>query len=195
MCHKHHKITDNVDRYPTPALQEMKKKHEAKYLDAANKIWASIEDHTDSDEVSLPVTLNRFYRLNCIERVHWKGVRKAIHRLAKMLKRVPVPSRELLYHSVRRASESQYASGLHVIAEELAQACDMRVRDVWTIAHILVKHKLVYLDDDHHSIYFLSHVGDVDDFDIWPALECFCEETGVDLREILVNLRFDLLDG
>lgn len=194
MCHKHHKITDNIDEFPTPSLHAMKKKHEAKYLDAANKIWASIEDHTDSDEVSLPVTLKRFYKLNCIEREVRSGVREAIHRLAKMLKHLPVPSREMLYHSVRRSSESPCTSGLQVIAEEMAQACNMRVQDVWAIARIMEKHKLVYVDDEYHGVYFLSHVGDVDEFDIWPALVYFCEETGAPLRDLLVDLRFSLLD-
>jgi hypothetical protein len=195
MCHKHHKITDDKEHYPTPKLQAMKRKHEQWFLDATNKIWASIEDHTDSDEISLPKKLIRFYKSYGIEREHWKGVRRAITRLAKKLKRVPTPSREMLYHAVRRLSELERVSGLCVMVAELAQACNMRTRNVWNIVHILINHELAYVDDDYHGIFFLRHVGDVDEFDIWPALRGYCKEYRVDLKEILVNLRFDLLNG
>lgn len=195
MCHKHHKVTDNVDKYPTAILQEMKRKHEAKYLDAANKIWESIEDHTESDEVSLPTTFKRFFKVEGISAKDRRNVKKAIRDLAARLKPVPIPCREILLHSVRRASEAEYVNHEHVIAEEVAQACNIRTEDVWSNVRILMRHKLVDVDDDYYGVYCMSHVGDVDDWDIWIAIRSYCDETGIDLREILVNLRFDLLDG
>jgi hypothetical protein len=195
MCHKHHKVTDNIEKYPSDVLKEMKRKHEAKYLDAANKIWASIEDHTESDEVSLPKTFKRFFRVEGIAGKDREPVRKAIRELAKRLKPVPVPCREILLHSLRRASAPEYSSSEQVIAEEVAQACNIRTRDLWTSVRILIRHELVYYDDDYPSVYSMRHVGDLDDWDIWMALRSFCEETEVDLQEILVNLRFDVLDG
>ncbi len=34
MCHRHHKKTDNVEKYPTEKLQSMKQAHEAQYIES-----------------------------------------------------------------------------------------------------------------------------------------------------------------
>jgi len=195
MCHRHHKVTDDIKKYPADVLREMKRKHEAKYLDAANKIWESIEDHTETDQVSLPTTFKRFLRVERIAAKDRKSVRKAIRELAKRLKPVPVPCREILLHSLRRASVPDYYGPVQVIAEEVAQACNIRTKDLWTSVRILIRHELIYIDEEYHGVYFMRRVGDLDEWNIWTALRSFCEETDVDLREILVNLRFDVLDG
>ena len=195
MCHKHHKITDNIDKYPIRVLKDMKRTHEAKYLDAANKIWESIEDHTDRDEISSPSTLARFFGVDGVPGDEREAVKRAFHALAAMLKPVPIPSREILLHSVRRGSQPEYHDrSMRVITEEVAQACGLPRADLWNGVQILVRHKLVQLNDDYPGMYIMSHVGDRDDWNIWWALRSYCEKNELDLRQILVLLRFNLLD-
>ncbi|MFD5708641.1 hypothetical protein ACFWGV_21195, partial [Bacillus subtilis] len=52
LCLDHHKITNNVDKYPVEKLQEMKKNHEKKFADAVSKLESSIEDLTEKQTIN-----------------------------------------------------------------------------------------------------------------------------------------------
>src|SRR5262245_28160829 len=59
MCHAHHKITDDVERYPVAELREIKREHEAQFSDIAGVILGSITDYTFHHEVSEEHSLKR----------------------------------------------------------------------------------------------------------------------------------------
>lgn len=45
MCHHHHVVTDDVERYNVEKLKEMKRNHEAKYSGIIGQMMNSITDY------------------------------------------------------------------------------------------------------------------------------------------------------
>src|SRR5690625_4714515 len=48
MCPKHHKVTDNLDKYPVYKLKQIKKDHEGKFEQIIEDIELSVKDYTSN---------------------------------------------------------------------------------------------------------------------------------------------------
>ena len=195
MCHKHHKITDNVELYPVDRLQEMKRKHEARFTNAVDTIYKSIVDEMTTLVPASPKSLARYIAV--FEAPNDESVNRqlcdAISLLAGRLQKLPRRTREILVSIVRRCEDARGNGYGSLPFSEVVHACNLPRREVRQQLEILDKYRIAQLDDDNGKI-MLWCIGEDGAWDFWSDLRAFCDKTGTALSEFVVDLKFDLFD-
>jgi hypothetical protein len=199
LCYPHHVVTNNVDIYTVAAMQEMKKKHEAKFADIVSKIRASIQDHTNESQLSLPVSLAK---MNDV--LGWNQgpdelseTIPLISGFAENVKMLPVPTRELLAIAITRGSAfGGERRHLEVPAGELLHACDLTPDQLREQVVILKNRNVAWIDTDfeydHDEVLYIGE--SLGGWSFAEDLQSFCKIADVPIQQIIVDLRFDLLD-
>lgn len=199
MCYEHHQVTNDIKKYTVSVLKGMKARHEKKYGDIASKMRSSIADHTEASEIYLPE------RLDCIHDVlNWSLNREELDEslaecidCAQVIRNIPIPTRELLVIILKRSEHvGGITSDFGVAISEIKHACDMELTTLQEHLSILEKHGVIMEGDSYD---FNGQSGVVfrtmpSDWSIYEDLKEFASKTQVTLTELLVDLRFDLLD-
>lgn len=197
MCHYHHKLTDNVDEYPVEVLKKMKAEHEAKFTDIVTKISDSIKDYSKDDVLIMPKTLKAINKY-----LGWghgyeelQGTIECIEQFAKNLSKVTKDMRNLLFIICERTEEKKIIGGTsyEVPVVEIKKICKMSSENFIDNIIILEKYGLCHMDTDWDNIDVICLV-DLPYEGWWKDLKEFCKETGISLKEIIVDLKFNLLD-
>ena len=198
LCHKHHKVTDNIDDYPVHRMKTIKAEHEAKFTDAISKIRSSIIDHTDLKSESLPKTLARFDKVmkwNSNESEQAESLSE-ITRFIRDLKRIPFNSRKLLLIMILRSEKSGWSShDLSVPFPEIMEACHLNPNELRAHLSILEKYGMVI--DGGADELGVSHIALCDlesGWPLWSDLLTFSKKIKEPLSAFIEDLRFDLLD-
>lgn len=197
MCHRHHKITDNIDEYSVARMKEIKASHEAKFTDIATTILNSFSDHTEYSKIGYANTL---LRIN--EVLDWEISAddllvnaEELKSFSDRIKSLPIPTRQLLVIMIKRA---KYESGVgfSITSHEVEQVTGADKRELSEHISILYKYEVIRdggtNDFDLPMIQFKDLPGSG-----WPIIQdikTFCEKTSITLDEILVDLKFTLLD-
>ena len=199
LCHRHHVVTDNVEKYPVAALQEMKAIHERKFAQIEEKMSATITDESleaeTSDATSLigllgPVDENRSMEI------------KRINKYASRLRELPVETRRFLSIAVRRAYEQAVRErdlggmgNSTVNPTELQKATRLSNEEMREQVRILDEHGFASVDDDDGNGRWTLYIYGQKSWTRLPEdIARFCKEHSVPQEEIFVDLRFDLLD-
>jgi hypothetical protein len=199
MCYPHHKVTDEVKKYSVKRLQGMKAKHEAKFTNPEKKILQAIKDQTKAIPIHLPTSLKKMDSV-----LRWANTKRQrtvrvrlLKEMIEKVRRVPIGTRELLAVIVERSG------GRSVRHHEIRDACELRDEDVYAHVMTLAKYELVQADYQEAPNAEISmgslwtrreDLGCDGDWIFWEDLLAFCEKTGTELSEFVINLRFDLLD-
>jgi DNA-binding transcriptional ArsR family regulator len=199
MCYENHQVTNDIKKYTVSVLKDMKASHEKKYGDIASKMRNSIADHTEESEIYFPE------RLDCINEIlKWSLNREELDEClaeftdcAQVIKNIPIPTRELLVIILKR---SDYVGGVTsnfgIAISEIKHACDMDITTLQEHLNILDKHGIIMEGDPYD---FNGQSGVVfrtlpSGWPIYEDLKGFASKTQVTLTELLVDLRFNLLD-
>jgi hypothetical protein len=196
MCHAHHQVTNDVVSFPVERLREIKAAHEFKFTSAVEKIRSSISDQTSLDEIQYASTLAR---LNAV--VGWglepeqlKPMVDEIHEFAESMKILPHRTRELLSIIVARGQGYNYIAGMWwALFDEIVEATHLEPSEIGKHVGILERYQIGYLDDDDGK-YMIVLRPLPSRWRIWADLKDFGERTKTPLAEILVDLRFSILD-
>ena len=199
MCYQHHIKTNNVEQFSVERMREIKRQHESKFGDIAKAILKSVSDHTESTECSYPTTLRRIN-----EKLQWRLQKNELDEtltelteFANRVRRLPIPTRELLVIIIRRAErQGGLSTEFGVSADEIELVCDLDRKDLASHIGILDNHGFITEGDP----YDYGQGGGIVLCDLtsgWPIaedLKKYSELTGVTLTELLVELQFSLLD-
>lgn len=198
LCRNHHKVTNNITIYTVVKLKEMKKNHEAKFKDIVEKINSDIKDHTNENKICIPKTLmgiSEFFKWGLGDdevngNIAW------IENFASRLKKLPREARQLLYIIFDRAEEKYY-SRIFVTFEtpvvEIKKICKLSINEINENMIILEKYKFCEFDTNFEDIRIIN-ISD-DKFDgLWKYLKDYCSAKSINISDMIVNLRFDLLD-
>lgn len=196
MCHAHHKVTDDVVQYSAVRLRQIKRDHEARFTDVIEHIRNSIVDYTAAATLSGPHTLARMNDVldwgNSEEEARESG--KELAEFAERLKRVPQRTRQLLHIVVDRGSSPEWGHNFGALHDDIVEATHLSDAEVVKHVRILENHGLGSGDYYEETSYI--HLSDLESgWRIWDDLKAFAERTGIPLQSIIVDLRFDLLDG
>lgn len=199
MCYEHHQVTNDIKKYTVSVLKGMKASHENKYGDIASKMRNSIADHTETSEIYFPK------RLDCINEIlKWSLNREELDEClaecidcAKVIKNIPIPTRELLVIILKRSEHvGGVTSDFGIAISEIKHACGMDIKTLHEHLSILDKHEII-MEGDPYDFNGQSAVAFRTLPSGWPIyedLKGFASKTQVTLTELLVDLRFDLLD-
>lgn len=203
MCYPHHTVTNNVAEYPVERLKQMKADHEAKFTDIAGVIRGSIVDHTKMVTATYPSTLTRYCEVFGLRKDRISpSISELIERFiqfADQLSKLPINTRELLVILIERAEEYDLSSsnqGMRVLPFEIESVTGLKRNQLKDHLDILKQHQFASIitceDDGIEAEYiFLSHKSGINE---WLDVKEYCTQTDITLAEIIVNLRFHLLD-
>jgi len=85
-----------------------------------------------------------------------------------------------------------FNDSIRALHHDIVEACETDDETVVKYVRILERHNLVSVEDDDGAAEIV--VKSILDWPFWGPLKIFCKETGVYLKEIIVEGRFDLLD-
>ncbi len=124
--------------------------------------------------------------------------------LAEMIetfRRVPLRSRQLFAFIVERAEWIDHQDCSVVAHNEIREACGLSNAKLFEHVAVLKKYKLVEADYDEFSNPGISirrlwggKYHSTYGWTFWEDLTMFCEESGIPLADLIVNLRFNMLD-
>jgi hypothetical protein len=208
MCLRHHVETDDVKRFPVPALRELKASHEAQYADQAPDaagaqfddavkeiVESTIVDVTKRQTLELPTSMTRWFRIMYESDPTPVEVEASLAVLIprlEALRRLPVDTRGVLSVIVDRGEPS--GNDLEVPAAEVEHATGSDGATLHPHIAMLVRYGFLYHDDDLDEGVARLVTHHLDGWHFWPELKQFCEHTGEQLDTFLIELRFDLLD-
>ncbi len=199
MCYEHHQVTNDETQYTVAILKDMKEVHEVKYGDIASKMRNSITDHTEASEIFLPENLKKVNRL-----LDWglsdeeliDCVNECIE-YAQIIKNIPIPTRELLVIVLKRSEHvGGCTSDYGVSISEIKHACDLDYQTVNEHLNILDRHGVI-MEGDPYDFNGQAGVAFRTMSSGWPIaqdLKEFSDKASVTLTELLVDLRFNILD-
>lgn len=198
MCYKHHITTNDEQIYTVEKLHKLKAEHESKFTDIASVIQKNIVDYTKSDIPENPISLERFSNVLELrigdDDLEWK--KEVIKELASRLKKIPKRARQLLLVMVERGEIDQlHCNGLVMPADELIECCRLTENDYRGLMAILERYDLAYESGENFDHVFEVKVSGVNrNWLFWDELKQFTETTQLSLEQIIIDLRFTLLD-
>lgn len=198
MCHKHHKVTDDVEKYTVDVLKKMKEEHEKKFTNIEQKIGDSIKDYCEEDNILLPKTLSGMneyfgwgqtqedlnYTINCIRE------------FAEILKKIPYETRKIFSIICKRVEKEKILGGVtkfKVLPSEIQKACKLDFNNLRENLRILEKYKMCFLENDFDEgeyIYLNREPYDGGWIDIYD----YFNDKNINIEKMIVGLDFTVLD-
>ncbi|MDX8367872.1 hypothetical protein [Cytobacillus sp. IB215665] len=200
LCPKHHKITDNVDKYSVQDLKDMKKEHEQKFSDIVSKLQNSIKDHT---------VLQNYSYTECCKKLsdqlgfghseeQLKEDSKVLNKLVDQLRKLAPDSLNLFAIMIQRSDPMPNSLDYcgEVIIKEITQATGESFNVIADHCVLLEKYGLTtsidWDEDVRTHVLRIKTIHGVWDF--WNDLTKYCKMTDIPLEEFVVNLNFAKLD-
>lgn len=195
MCYEHHKITDDVDKFPVGRLKKLKKSHEQKFTDIAMKLQQSISDITTFSEIASSKCCKNLDKVlkwgnSDIELVECS---KEANTWAEKLKKLPMDTRKIFSIMIDRSIDT--ASGPKVALHEIEKVTSLPASEMKKHYEMLERYGFlsgIDYDDYGNPIGFINELDS--GWTFWADLKQYTTETTVTLEELIVNLKFSLLD-
>jgi len=155
LCHRHHVVTNNAEKYPVATLQEMKAVHERKFAQIEEKMSATIADESLAAETSEAATL---IGILGPPDEHRPSEIKLVKKYVNRLREFPVETRRFLSIAVRRAYEQAVrerdlggTGSSTVNPTEVQKATRLSDDEMREQVRILDEHRFASVDDDDES--------------------------------------------
>lgn len=208
MCYEHHKVTDNTSKFTVKKLQRMKQQHEARFVDPARAIRATLQDWTTVTEPTPPKNAQQLARV-----LGWTnsddelvGTAESLADYIEKLRVVPVECRNFIGKIAARvhllASKDSEAGvftgkGVLIACRDVEQAFRRSRREVAEFCDQLRSHKLGRLDEMDMGDRVVSAVliADHDGWNVWESLATFAAAEGVGIETFTEDLDFSALDA
>jgi hypothetical protein len=206
MCLEHHKVTDDVAKFPAEKLRQMKTEHERRF---SRPDRAILEKLTDWTTIEQPKRVANLRRLD--EVLGWGSTDEdrlesinALNAYIERFGRVPIEVRRFLGAAVARAHRMRdtpavrYGSShLHMLVSDLQAALRLEPRVIDEFVKLLEAYGLGDFDEmetDSGAQLALRIRGLKSGWAHWPDLLAFCHKTNVGLEVFTEDLDFARLD-
>lgn len=197
LCYEHHIVTDNINVYTVDRMREIKSDHELKYSDPVHKIIEKFIDYSTAQINYSPQSLSELNRV-----LGWKQTPDELkYNISEMrnfidkLKKLPPGTRQLMNIIAERASQRDpYNRRYFVLAPEICSACQLDRTNLNEQMAIIEKYGLAHIDEDDNGIPIITLSGLRSGWPIWDDLKKFSSAKNIPLYDLIVNMRFDLLD-
>lgn len=192
MCHRHHKETDDVSRFPVTKMQEMKRLHEAKFEKVLDSLANDVYDVALTYEPTPPGSVEPFVREGWIEPEEVPAYDEEIRELIRLLHKLSPVTRKIYLLVVNRVDSSSGEFSLN----EFQYIVSMEPREAYNHIAILERYGLL-LDDGDPDRYerklTVSAATRASPHPVVLLLKDYCEKHTIDLSAMLVDLNFGAL--
>ncbi len=198
MCGRHHRLTDDVDKYPVERMRQIKSDHERPFrMGFNNMLLAELRDHSAADilvPAKTTAAMMQFSGLELDPEQTHDNVRYW-REFGEILAGVTRHARMLLAIAIKHAHQDRREWGLTV--PELSRRTHQSEERIGELALELSQSGIAYTNHepdyyDHNSEMFEISSKFAEQLTI---LDHYATGVGIDLEEVIVNLRFDLLDS
>lgn len=204
MCANHHRKTNNVDLFSVARLAEIKRDHEAKFVDIGEKIASSVVDSTDSNVSIQAKNLNRLNRVLGYEldSSTLGDMVRALGKHAAFLELVPQATRSFLGAIAARIYKMrdfgvvyENMGSYKISVTDIEQALSLSPRDIQEKCRSLEHYALGALDEtgDYEMPWAIT-LRNLEDWPVWLDLAAFAKAEGVPLSTFWKDLDFSSLD-
>ncbi|HEL3260704.1 hypothetical protein [Stenotrophomonas maltophilia] len=204
MCRNHHKKTDNTTLFPVGKLAEIKKSHEAKFMDIGEKMANAIKDSTDDNIVVAASNLNRINRVldMKLDPSDLDDMVPALVTHAQRLERVPELTRNFLgavaarMHRVIDTGAVYEEYGTYKISVgDIEQSLSLSHKEIEEKCKLLEHYGLGGLDDTGDwEMPWVVTIRSLDGWALWVDLAAFAKATGIAFSTFWKDLDFSSLD-
>ena len=196
MCYEHHRVTNDVGKYPKECLYKMKQKHEEKYGNFLDKIIDKIKDYGIDDNyqeaencLKMADAFNwELGEAECFENA------KILNKLLAKIKRLPPETKKLLSIMVSKAFNKAHY-GFVIPLREIEKATLLKQKDINENLEILERNGITHkIEQDDDGAYHARLCESDEGWQYWEDIKLFCEKRDIDLAEITVALNFKIFD-
>ncbi|MCU5643337.1 hypothetical protein AB3U43_00775 (plasmid) [Bacillus cereus] len=197
LCYEHHKTTDNTEVYTVKKMQEMKAEHEAKFKNLFDDM---------NQELITDITKNQeFYRPNSLEAINnalkWKNSEEELQGTIEALTFIVnetlmkiIPEGRIVFCTMLERLDGRF-----VLLDEIQGVLNLNSDQMGKNIDELKKYRLI---TEPFQDYFITNcsgpvceIKEMDPWDrIWFDLKEYCSITEIKLEDLIVNLKFNLLD-
>lgn len=194
LCQKHHTITNDVEKYTVNVMRKMKSDHESKYIDVVSLIQKSFIDITTKKVVKYTSQLENICKV-----LEWKNTPEEIietskdfNKLADTLKKAPPRVLQILTVIIKRGTQKHsHSEQIRLPHHDLVEALGEDESTVVKFVKLMIYYGFAEIEDRDELEEIVIQFGD---WPIFSVLKEYCEKTGNELSDIIVDGRFDLLD-
>jgi hypothetical protein len=208
MCHEHHVETNDVNEFPVERLKQIKADHESQFTgqpvpfekdieEVVNDIVAStITDLTERTVLHLPQTLAGYNSVLDIglDSEYLEGSLEILVPTLEELRRLPVDARAVFAVVVDRSFLGEAELPLH----ELEQVTNLAPTEAYLHVTTLERYGIAHIEDDDwredRPPTKIVKASAIEGWDFWPEFKQFCAKTRQPVRELINELRFNVLD-
>ena len=206
LCYKHHVESDDESRYTVERMREMKERHESRFRKAYAEFEAQFVDYTDSVHPDHCQRLTRWLEVLGLHGEDFgdeyvRTEMKHINAVADRLSSLTDEARRAVAFVVRYGAFSLMGNSYHFPLTEMARRTrTSKTRIVDTFAELeRLDFGCVSLDSGFDGeppevVVFAPGEAPNSHSELLSELRSYCEQADCDLDDLIVRLRFDLLD-
>ncbi|WP_454015783.1 hypothetical protein [Bacillus sp. Marseille-Q7846] len=192
LCYEHHKVTDDEAIYTVEKMKEMKANHEAKFKNIIEDMSnLFIEDITKNQSIIYPISLNSIN-----DELKWRNNEEELQQALEVMivevqKLVKItPATRSVFLTMLERSE-----GNIVLLNEIPDILNLSNKKMEKHMDLLIKYSLIDKPEESFEYRgYISEFNTVEGWPMWEDIKKYCEVTDIDLKEIVYDLKFDLLD-
>ena len=195
MCHHHHVVTDDVEKYTVEKLKEMKRNHEAKYSGIIGQMMNSITDYGMSLEYAPCCNCKKISRIldwGLTDEENRENAAVLDKHLQKLLD-LPIETRRLLGIMVMRSYKDH--CGCIVPIHEVEKATGLKPESIIQNIEILERRRIASEIDVEDGIPTCTLLEDPESLWLyWDDIREFVKETEIPIKRICCDLDFSVFD-
>ena len=195
MCHHHHVVTDDVEKYTVEKLKEMKRNHEAKYSGIIGQMMNSITDYGVSLEYAPCCNCKKISRIldwGLTDEENRENAAVLDKHLQKLLD-LPIETRRLLGIMVMRSYKDH--CGCIVPIHEVEKATGLKPESIIQNIEILERRRIASEIDVEDGIPTCTLLEDPESLWLyWDDIREFVKETEIPIERICCDLDFSVFD-
>ena len=197
MCHHHHVVTDDVERYNVEKLKEMKRNHEAKYSGIIGQMMNSITDYGMSLEYTPCFNCKKISRIldwGLTDEENRENAAVLDKHLQKLLD-LPIETRQLLGIMVMRSYWNRYDCIVPI--HEVERATGLKPENIIQNVEILERRGIISeieVEEEKGIPSCILYPDFESSFPYWNDIREFVKKTGTPIERICCDLDFSVFD-
>lgn len=193
LCYDHHIETNDEVAFTVDRLQKIKADHEKKFSDVADKLsYGNVTDLTQLQEYEYCSSLKN---INSVR--EWRNTEEMLstvipefNALIDRLRKVTPETRNIFCMMLSRSQGEKSEIDLDEIQEVTGKSDKNMVHYVV----LLQKYGMITKSEKNEYNRPISYFEEYDGWDMWNEIKEYSDKTGISLEELIVNMRFSLLD-
>jgi hypothetical protein len=204
LCYRHHVETDDEAQYPVERMRKMKERHESRFKRAYAEFEVQFKDYTDELHATHCRTLTRWLDVldlhgDDFDQDYVRTEIRDLNKLADGLSDLTDEARRLVSFVVARGSENTVECAFHFPLDELARRTKTSKSRIVTIFNELERLDFGRVSDSDYGeppevIVYAPTSDPRFRSELLGSLRTYCEQSKNELDDLIVSLRFDLLD-